>query len=151
MRINALYVAIVLLLAGTVPRWWAHADVGSHRIEVGLRGFVEMSGSSLHEDRLAELNGMGRAFEQRGFVCFVLGIAAAVACAIASELERRNRLAIVPSVALAVPIGASAVMTCVFAADLANLKYLDLGRSVWLCLAGALVGAAALIAPRRQR
>ncbi|NVB78508.1 MAG: hypothetical protein HOV81_08960 [Kofleriaceae bacterium] len=149
MRINALYVAIVLVLAGTIPRWWAHADVGSHRIEVGLRSFIEYGGYSAREEPLRELNGKGQGFEQLGLACFLLGIASAIACAIASELVRRRQLGLRTRVALVAPLGGFAVVACAFAVQLSSLRYLDLGRSLWLGLAGSLLGAAALFVPPR--
>lgn len=146
MRITALYVAVVLMLAGVLMKHWGTAGFSaSERIEVGTRGFTEYSSYDSTSDDLHELNGMGMPLEGKGTFALIAGVAAAISCAVASQLIRRERSLAVRA-GLCVPLAISLVATAVFASALP--KYLDIGWSVYACVAAALLGIVAIL-PRR--
>lgn len=155
MRITALYIAVVCIVLAIVPRRWAHSDMeampefrmSEDHIQVGLRGFVEISGYESREEPLHELNMEGHGFEAEGLAVFVLGIVAAIACAAASMIIRRRELG--RARLLVVPLAAFFVMTIVFVARLEKFGYLSLGWAPWVALCGTLLGAAAMLAPGR--
>lgn len=155
MRIVALYIAIVVMAAGLLPRNWAHADfrtdsydrAGEARIEVGLRDFTEQHTYETITEPLSELNDAGAGFQGEGTAALVAGIAAAIACAVASEVMRRRVLR-GWRVALVAPQAVSLVATLVFANRLAGFGYLSLGWSPLLCVLGVVLATSAMLVHR---
>jgi hypothetical protein len=159
-RINALYLAIILMIAALLPRWWAKADLSgsdyrggsfvsvTEGVEIGVLNGYEFHNSESRVTQLHDFDGIDAAGEDEGLMCLVAGIASILTFVIASIQLERSRWSRQTQIMHAIPIAVSLIATCTFAHRLAGVGYMHLSWSVFFALASVGLGGAAILVPR---